>query len=115
MQGKTTVINILVRKALRIGTTRTHTDPSLPGLAAVRRRCARPSFPLPGSFVDSVRETRTRGGPERDSGYGWWRKAEDNTVALAESHTQNYPLPYRTNSWKYRQLDLRSPVNLKST
>lgn len=44
----------------------------------------------------------------------WWRKAEDNTEAPAESRKRNYPLPYHMSSWKYRQLYLRIRGSLKS-
>lgn len=87
----------------------THTDPSLPGLAAARRTRALRSGPFagfgPGTLLCLASVLR--------SGCVWWRKAEDNTRALVESRTRNYPLPYRRSSWKYRQLYLRNHESLK--
>lgn len=87
----------------------THTDPSLPGLAAERRRSALRSG-LFGGFCPGSLQC-----PAYDLSLGcaWWRKAEDNTGAPAGSRRRNYPLPYRRSSWKYRQLYLRNHESLK--
>lgn len=87
----------------------THTDPSLPGLAAARRRRALRSGPSEGYGPGTQRCPAS----DLRSGCAWWRKAEDNTGAPAESRKRNYPLPYRRSSWKYRQLDLRNHESLK--
>lgn len=88
----------------------THTDPSLPGLAAARHTRALRS----GPFADFGPGTLLCLASDLHSECVWWRKAEDNTRALAESRTRNYPLPYRRSSWKYRQLYLRNHESLKS-
>lgn len=87
----------------------THTDPSLPGLVAARRMRALLSDPSVGFGQGTLRFQAD----DQPSEYVLWRKAEDNTRAPFESHTQNYPLPYRRSSWKYRQLYLRNHESLE--